>query len=476
LKEVSKPTFNLNERPLSVRRRKADLIRRVNGELRVEFTETGLTSHAGLELFIRYFRTIGLNQMIRWHLGGASLASDFGAVAMVRVLLGLLIVGGKRLRHVEFLRGDPLVHRFCGLADLPRIQTISRWLKRFQERSVERLRRMNAEIVAEVVRPLSIRTLTCDVDGSVLSTGLTVERAFRGYNPHHRKVPSYYPITAYLAETGHILRVKNRSGNIEDGAASIPFLRDVFRQVRETLGPGYRLNFRMDGAFFRQTVLRLLAAQGAGYAIKVPFYEWLGLKQLVGDRRRWQRIDGKVGAFETQLDLAPWGLRVRVVVFRKKVFHKSRKNYQLDLFDPDDGYWEYSAVATNLAFDPRRLWNFMCGRGAHEKAIGELKSGLAFATIPTHHYGANSAWQQLVVLAHNLLTNFQIETGAETRPRSQKRTALRVLRRIKTLRFEIINRAGQISRPGGTTVLRLQRNERARDLFIRTAQALARAA
>ena len=37
-----------------------------------------------------------------------------------------------------------------------------------------------------------------------------------------------------------------------------------------------------------------------------------------------------------------------------RVFH-----YQLDLFDPDNGTWEYSAVATNLGFDVRRLWRFM---------------------------------------------------------------------------------------------------------------------
>ena len=91
--------------------------------------------------------------------------------------------------------------------------------------------------------------------------------------------------------------------------------------------------------------------------------------------------------------------------------HATRKNYQLDLFDPDNGTWEYSAVATNLPFDTRTLWRFMGGRGMHEKAIGELKTGLAFDTIPTDDYQANSVWQQIVLLAHNLLTNFQIESG-----------------------------------------------------------------
>jgi hypothetical protein len=30
----------------------------------------------------------------------------------------------------------------------------------------------------------------------------------RGYNPHHPKDPSYYPLLAHLAQTGQILRVK----------------------------------------------------------------------------------------------------------------------------------------------------------------------------------------------------------------------------------------------------------------------------
>lgn len=65
---------------------------------------------------------------------------------------------------------------------------------------------------------------------------------------------------------------------------------------------------------------------------------------------------------------------------------RTRKNYQLDLFDPDDGTIEYSGVATNLSLKVRSLWRFMAGRGMHEKAIGELKTGLSFnrkITTPT---------------------------------------------------------------------------------------------
>jgi hypothetical protein len=84
-----------------------------------------------------------------------------------------------------------------------------------------------------------------------------------------------------------------------------------------------------------------------------------------------------------------------------------------------------------------------------------LKSGLAFHTVLTLTYAANSAWQQLVVLTHNLLTNCQIETGAARRTASRKRTVLHMLQTIQSLRFAFFNRAAQLARPEGALRLRL---------------------
>jgi hypothetical protein len=46
------------------------------------------------------------------------------------------------------------------------------------------------------------------------------QRSQHGYTPHPRKVPSYYPITAYEAQSGHLLRVQNRPGDVHDGKAA----------------------------------------------------------------------------------------------------------------------------------------------------------------------------------------------------------------------------------------------------------------
>jgi len=60
----------------------------------------------------------------------------------------------------------------------------------------------------------------------------------RGFNPHHRKVPSYHPITAYEAQSGKVLRVQNRPGNVHDGKGALQFLRDLSAQLRATLDVG----------------------------------------------------------------------------------------------------------------------------------------------------------------------------------------------------------------------------------------------
>ena len=174
--------------------------------------------------------------------------------------------------------------------------------------------------------------------------------------------------------------------------------------------------------------------------------------------------------------VTPWQIPVAVTIYRTKVAHRATKNYQLDLFDPNDGHYEYAAVTSNLPLTVRNLWYFACGRGNHEKTIAQVKTGLAFHSVPTQAYAANSAWQQLVALTHNLLTNFQLETGAHQRHRSRKHTVVPLLQSVQTLRFELFHRAALLVRPGGAARLRLTDNPATRQRFMRIANVLARAA
>src|SRR5207244_11607444 len=145
--------------------------------------------------------------------------------------------------------------------------------------------RLNEEVALDTPARLRLSRLTLDVDGTVVRTGATVGWAFRGFNPHHRKDPSYYPLLAHVAQTGHILRGKNRPGNVHDSKQSVAFLREVIDGLRTAFGRHLPLEFRMDAAFFQRDVLRLLTARGCAYAIKVGYWSWLPLKQLAAERQ-----------------------------------------------------------------------------------------------------------------------------------------------------------------------------------------------
>jgi Transposase DDE domain group 1 len=459
--------FTHSERPFPMRWRRADLRGRVNGNLRLRFEHKGLTSYAGLEFVRRYFSMIGLMAMLRRELGRAVPRSDFGAPTMVLVILALLMSGGRRLRHLLYLEDDPIVLRFCGLRRLPTAHTVGRWLREFRTRHLPRLQWLNSLIAARAIRQALLRRLTIDVDGSVVSTGLQVQWAQRGFNPHRRKVPSYYPITAYEAQSGQVLRVQNRPGNVHDGKAALGFLRDLFTQIATTLGAVYELEFRMDGAFFRREIIALLEHHRAEYAIKVPFYPWTGLKAQVQQTQVWSRVDSGVSCAEHRVEPARWGRRLRVVVYRRRVHHETAKNFQLDLFDPSNGTYEYSAVVTNKLLGGQALWAFICGRGVHEKVYGELKRGFAFDCVPTMRYAANSAWQLLSVLAFNLMRGFQMVTTAERRARTRKRRSRFRFEAIHTLRYLCLNRAGALVRPDGYPTLDVGRAHGVIDRFKR---------
>ena len=189
-------------------------------------------------------------------------------------------------------------------------------------------------------------------------------------------------------------------------------------------------------------------------------------------RKRWKQVAPGIDGFFLSFPIEQWGVRLRVAIYRKHVSHETRKNFQLNLFSPDDGHWEYSAIASNKRVTLRTLWAFLAGRGGHEKTFGELKQNLAFDTIPTNEWGANSAWQLISGLTLNLIRQFQLHTDAPMRRNGRKRTYRFVLQSLRTLRFELIHLPAKLARPGGRRELRIAAPAAARQRIMGVLDAL----
>jgi hypothetical protein len=437
-----------------VRLRKGSIRGRVKGDLSIVFTREKLSAYGGLELIRRFAESSGFTARLQDVFSIRRFDRDYGSFRITLALIGMLLLGGTRLRHLRVLEQDPLFLRFARLRRLPCDRTASRGLKDMIAPLRDRLSDLLRELAYETARAAGLSRLTLDLDGTVLRTGLCAEGAERGFNPHHPKDKSYYPLTAHLAQTGQLLAVHNRPGNVHDSEGAQELLTSLVKDLREQLAPRH-LEVRLDAAFFRREILEYLESEGLEYAIKTPLWDWLDIRSVIGRRRRWKRVRPGLQAFATRLVIPKWKLSLRVVVYRKHVSHKTRKNFQLDLFHPDDGHYEYSAIASNKRVRLRTLWDFMAGRGGHEKTLGELKQHLAFDTIPTQDWDANSAWLLISALTHNLLRQFQLATDAPARTNGPKRTYRWKLESLRTLRYELLNIPAKLARPNGRLELRL---------------------
>ena len=87
----------------------ATLRRVVKRDLAIQFVPQVLTSYGGLELLGRYLRRRDLGPRLRQAFAG--LRSDYGSARIAMVLLALFYVGARRLEHLRYLSGDPLVTR-----------------------------------------------------------------------------------------------------------------------------------------------------------------------------------------------------------------------------------------------------------------------------------------------------------------------------------------------------------------------------
>ena len=134
------------------------------------------------------------------------------------MVLALFYAGARRLEHLRFLSGDPLVTRFCGLARLPTRRTVANWLRQFTQETLAPLVALNRDLVTEALARLDLPRVTIDVDGSVIGTGATVGWAFRGFNPHHRK-DAREAKTFACARKGRVLPRWETTPSVRPGSA-----------------------------------------------------------------------------------------------------------------------------------------------------------------------------------------------------------------------------------------------------------------
>jgi hypothetical protein len=451
-----------------MRYKKRTLIARRNKILPISFVRQDMTTYSGLTLVDHYFRLHQIHSRIKQTCKSYGFKGDYSIGDILFVILIMLLLGAERLQHIDFIRNDPLFKRVVRLTRIPHRTKLSTALKQFTSDSLKELAELNSTLVIEKLSELGLHEITVDLDGTVISTKGSPSWAFKGYNPIKRGANSYFPLTSHIAETGHFLSIVNRPGNSHDSNRALSVIGIIRRHLS-----GFVIRFRADSAFCSPDVINYLLKNRIGFAIKAPFWKLLILKTAVENRKRWFKISEQWGYFWMENPIDSIDQTHYVIILRKKLCDP-KKPYQLKLFSPNNGCYEYSAVVTDTnQWDPEELLQFVSGRSAQENSIGELKTSFAFDHIPTNQYQANSTYMQISQMAYNLAISMQHDMGLATkRAKNKKKTRIFKTMKWKTVRFLLINRAGRINWVNGVKVLQMTKNKSTEELYEKISESL----
>lgn len=440
-----------------MKRSKTEVHGKARDALDVRFEAQQLTSFSGLVIFQRLFAKLGLKERL-WgcfrHLRGSEIYAHH---VIVMMLIVHLVLGFRELRDSRYYRDDAMVKRLLGLKHLPEVSTVSRALASADNRSMENLRNENCRLVLERLGGLGLARVTVDFDGSVQSTGRHAEGTAVGFNKKKKGARSYYPLFGTIAQTGQVLDVHHRPGNVHDSNGAQSFVERCVGQITEEL-PRARIETRVDSAFFSEAIVEALDGAGVEFTASVPFERFPVLKRMIEGRRRWRRIDEELSFFESQWKPDSWSERYRFLFIRKRVRLQNKDPIQLDLFVPHEHGYEFKVIVTNKRVKAKRVVSFHEGRGSQEGIFAELKSHCQMDYVPVTTRVGNQIYLLSAMLAHNLTRELQMIAHPLQRGTTAKRAALWAFEQLHTMRRNLLQRAGRLIRPQGKLVLSMNEN------------------
>lgn len=438
----------------------------------LRFEDQQLTSFAGLILFQPLFDRLGLKRRLAECFSHLKVSPIFGHASIVMLLIVHLLIGHRRLAELRYYADDPMVRRVLGLKRLPDVATVSRTLEGVDKRAVREQRALSRGIVLERLAALAPARVTLDFDGSVLGTMRLAEGTAVGYNRKKKGQRSYYPLFCTVAQSGQVLDVLHRPGNVHDSNGARAFILACIGEIRHIL-PRAIIEVRMDCAFFGDEIVRALEALGVLYTISVPFERFPELKVKIEKRSIWRDAGRQTRFFECRWKPACWGRERRFLFIRTREPIQRKGPVQLTLFAPYEYGHQFKVILTNAPLSARRLLALHNGRGAQEALFAELKSQTQMDYVPCRRLAANQTWLLAAVMAHNLNRELQMSAEAPERPTTEQRAPWWSFIRLGTRRMRLIQRAGRLTRPNGRLTLTMSANPAAQSELLHYLNAVA---
>ena len=160
---------------------------------KIEFSARNLTSNAGLFLLLEHAGQNGIFDLIDHDLVFENGSTNKIKMNHIKTMLCGNLMGIDKLERLKLLQSDPLINEFDISIKEP--ETVSRFLGKFSYKTTQILREIHFKIFRKMLRRSKLKSITIDIDSSVVNVEGHQEGSAKGYNPKKLTISSLLSAT-----------------------------------------------------------------------------------------------------------------------------------------------------------------------------------------------------------------------------------------------------------------------------------------
>lgn len=367
------------------------------------------------------------------------------------------LAGVERLAHLDWLRDDIALVRYCRLAYWPVRKVFSGALTMVSERGVRLLEEFIGELGLEPIRGAT--SVVVDIDPTAIVDHGQAEGGKFGYCGKGRRRRRHFPLVASVAQTRTVVMAKYRDGSKLTADEMLTFIEAAIERVKAAVADGATVFLRADSEFWCPRIGRRLNELALPFVMASPMNA--GVKLMLHQARFLQLTDDEDIDFASlEGSKTGHGDGVRIVIVRRRVHDP--KAPPMGKLIPGFDKWRHQAIVTNqLDWGPVDVWRFYNGRADCERIFRVGKQTLAMSHLVGTRLRANEVAFLLRLLAFNADMRFQLHS--EARAIAEGRPVQRL--GLEWRQFRFFNAPGRLLRRAHGYLLRVPQNQLLADVW-----------
>jgi len=418
---------------------------------KLDTTNDLLTSRAGLLAIAQLMDSLSLTERIDQHFPQPKSNRGYKPSEFIKALILMQHEGSFHLDDIRHIQDDEALRTVLDLNKLPQATTLGDWLRRMgsQPQIQDAWVKVNRALLQSALH--RCKKVTLDID----ATEIVAHKAEAKWT--YNKNKGFMPMVGHIAETGQVVAVDFRQGNVPPAQDNLAFIQ----QCQQSLPEGCALNaLRIDAAGYQIKIIEYCDEQGIEYAIRAKTSAAMRAQIEAASDSDWLPLLDKQGeaiggqdTYRTSFCIGDYEKAFTLIIQRTAL--TGQASLDLDSQESSDaisqGGYTHRAIATNRdELSDSQIVHWYNQRAEDsENRIKELKLDFGGDTLPCSDFNANALYFLISALSYNLFALMRQLLPEEL-----------AHHRAMTLRWRLYAIAAKVVRTGRQLFVKMQEKHR----------------